>query len=136
MANPCIKCGDCQVVCPVDLKPQFLHAAINAENWVQIESLNLEACLFCNACTAACPSEIKLNEQFKRASLELKQFKAKQQKSIQSKIRFEARDARLARKTRLQDAIRVEKLQKASIEDKQAAIAAALARANRKYQDA
>lgn len=136
MANPCIKCGDCQVVCPVNLKPQFLHAAVNAQNWSTVEALDLDTCLLCNACTAACPSEIKLNDQFRWATHELKAHQEKQQKAALSKKRFEAKESRLARKLRLQESQRQEKLLKASLEDKKAAIAAALARVQGKYQDA
>lgn len=136
MSKPCIRCGDCEVVCPVLLKPQLLHATINAQQWDKVEQLNLDACLFCNACTAACPSEIQLNTQFQTADITIKQLKEQARKSKIAQTRFEAKSTRVLRKENLQATLRAEKLLKASVQDKQAAIAAALERANRKYEDA
>lgn len=136
MSKPCIRCGDCQVVCPVQLNPQFLHESIHAEQWERTQALNLNACLFCNACSAACPSEIKLNTQFRLADQHIKSMNEKKLKSLEAKQRFEAKASRIQRKKRLQEAQRIEKLAKATQEDKQAAIAAALARVQRKFQDA
>lgn len=127
MANPCIRCSQCETVCPVDLKPQFLHASIHAKDWDKLDFLKLDACLFCQACTTACPSEIPLRDQFLEAQQQLSAVKKQRQNSLQSKQRFEAHEARLTRK---------KQLQKIKIEDKQSAIQAALARAQWKYEDA
>lgn len=132
----CIRCSQCEMVCPVALKPQFLHAAINAQTWDRVDELQIEACLICNACTTACPSQINLRNQFLDAQTTLKDLKAKQEASSRAKIRFEAREARLIRKKELQTAQRIAKLKEVALDEKKAAIKAALARAKWKYEDA
>lgn len=129
MANPCIRCTQCETVCPVDLQPQFLHASIEAKAWDKVQALNLDACLFCSACTMACPSEIPLRDQLIDASQQIKNLTLMRQDSLRSKQRFESRQARLARKNQLHAAQKLVKT------DPQAAIAAALARAQWKYED-
>jgi Na+-translocating ferredoxin:NAD+ oxidoreductase subunit C len=115
MADPCIRCGHCAVVCPVDLQPQFLHASINAKAWERTEDLKLDACLFCHACTAACPSQINLREQFTEAALVVQELATQRLKSQAAKRRFEAREARLLKNKQLQEKLRAEKLKNLGI---------------------
>lgn len=127
MAEPCIRCGQCEIVCPVNLKPQFLHASSNNSDWDTVQVLNIDACLFCHACTVACPSQIPLRDQFINAAEQVKVHHEKRQASLQAKKRFEAREARLLSK---------KELKQKPLDEKQAAIQAALARAQWKYEDA
>jgi electron transport complex protein RnfC len=115
MADPCIRCGHCAVVCPVDLQPQFLHATINAKAWERAEHLKIDACLLCNACTAACPSQINLRDQFADAAVLVKDLAVKRLNSLASKQRFEAREARLVKNKQLQEKLRAEKLKNIGI---------------------
>lgn len=108
--KPCIRCSDCALVCPVNLQPQFLHASIHAKAWDKAEFLHIEACLLCNACTAACPSEINLREQFEAAQLLINDQRLQREKSQQAKMRFEAKQLRLEKNKILQEKLRAEKL--------------------------
>jgi electron transport complex protein RnfC len=118
----------------VDLQPQLLHAHIHAKAWEKVEALNLDACLFCHACTAVCPSAIPLNDEFRAGAAAVEAQKQQREEAKVAQSRFEARERRLQRKQALQEAQREEKLKIQSMEAKQAAIQAALERAQRKFE--
>lgn len=136
MIFPCIRCGLCETVCPVGLQPQFLHAASAAEDWSRVERLNLDSCLFCQACTAACPSQIPLQTQFIEANKEIQALRLKEVNHLQNRLRFEAKEARKLRVQQLQEEARLAKLKVLAKDEKQAAIEAALARVQWKFEDA
>lgn len=94
---PCIRCGDCVQVCPQELLPQQLFWYIQGEQWEKTRSHHVSDCIECGACAYVCPSEIKLVDYYRYAKAELRYLDYKQGQSEQSKARFEAREARMAR---------------------------------------
>jgi electron transport complex protein RnfC len=68
---PCIRCGDCAMVCPSRLLPQELLVAAATSDHDALATLGLQDCIECGCCDVACPSHIMLTERFrvaKRAS--------------------------------------------------------------------
>ncbi|MCW8878921.1 MAG: electron transport complex subunit RsxC [Kangiellaceae bacterium] len=138
----CIRCSECQVVCPADLLPQQLYWFSKSEQWEGLEKQDLFDCIECGACAYVCPSEIPLVHYFRFGKSEIKKIKMAQVKSEKAKQRFDFRETRLARAK----AERAEKHRKAAEarkkaaseksadakENKQAAINEALARVKQK----
>lgn len=62
--RPCIGCGNCEEVCPVDLLPQVIHRYLYRDAIDEAEAAGLPRCLLCGLCTFVCPSKIELQRQF------------------------------------------------------------------------
>ncbi len=71
LERPCIKCGRCLDVCPMELNPSTL--SVNAENqdWGRMKSLGVLNCIECGCCNYICPSKRSLVEAFKIAKKEI-----------------------------------------------------------------
>ncbi|MCK5674681.1 MAG: 4Fe-4S dicluster domain-containing protein [Spirochaetales bacterium] len=65
--RPCIACGKCQEICPVDLIPQIIHRYLYADNIDNAQKMGLDICIDCNLCTFVCPSKIELGVEFAEA---------------------------------------------------------------------
>ena len=65
--RPCIACGLCESVCPVDLMPQVLHRYLYSDAIDNVEATGIDRCIDCGLCTYVCPSKIDLTHQFKTA---------------------------------------------------------------------
>ena len=65
--RPCIACGKCQEICPVDLLPQIIHRYLYADNIDNAQKMGLDRCIDCNLCTFICPSKIELGVEFAEA---------------------------------------------------------------------
>ncbi|WP_018691830.1 electron transport complex subunit RsxC [Algicola sagamiensis] len=107
---PCIRCGECAIVCPATLLPQQLQWYAKAKDYEKLESYNLADCIECGACSYVCPSDIPLVQYYRVAKAEIKTQQQEKQKAEQAKLRFEARKARLERDKQE----RLEKQRKAS----------------------
>jgi electron transport complex protein RnfC len=64
---PCIRCGDCAMVCPSRLLPQDLLVAATASDYGALATLGLQDCIECGCCDVICPSQIMLTERFRVA---------------------------------------------------------------------
>jgi len=95
--SACIRCGECESVCPVSLLPQQLFWFSQSEQWEQLENQDLFDCIECGACTYVCPSIIPLVGYYRYAKSEIKYLDAKNKKSELAKKRFENRENRLAK---------------------------------------
>jgi Na+-transporting NADH:ubiquinone oxidoreductase subunit A len=62
--RPCIACGLCEKVCPVDLMPQIIHRYLYREAFDEAMAAGLDLCIDCGLCTYVCPSKIELQRQF------------------------------------------------------------------------
>lgn len=141
-AQPCIRCGMCAEVCPMELLPQQLFWFSQAKEFEKAEQHNLFDCIECGACSYVCPSTIPLVQFYRYAKGEVRQQREDQLKSDRARERFEARQARLEREQAEKEAkrkARAEAAAKAQAEKKaqqevapkasaSAAVQAALAR--------
>ena len=63
---PCILCGSCFDVCPLNLHPSGMADRIKDKHYSPALAAQLGECFLCGACSAVCPSEIPLVQYFQR----------------------------------------------------------------------
>lgn len=59
--SPCINCGRCIKVCPVNLMPVLINRAYYQNDFEEMKRLNVQACIGCGCCSYVCPSKRMLN---------------------------------------------------------------------------
>lgn len=96
-AQACIRCGMCAEACPASLLPQQLFWFAQGQEFEKAEQHNLFDCIECGACSYVCPSHIPLVQYYRASKAEVIQIRADNEKSEHSRVRFEARQERLAR---------------------------------------
>ncbi|MEE8440380.1 MAG: 4Fe-4S dicluster domain-containing protein [Spirochaetia bacterium] len=69
--RPCIACGACEVVCPVQLLPQVMHRYLYNDRIDDADRVGLMHCIDCRLCTYVCPSKIDLQHEFTEARTQL-----------------------------------------------------------------
>ncbi|MFL6619249.1 MAG: electron transport complex subunit RsxC [Povalibacter sp.] len=106
---PCIRCGNCSVVCPAYLLPQQLHWHALAADVAALEQLGLMDCIECGCCDYVCPSQIPLVERFREAKPAVVSRIVARHDATMSRERFESRQHRL---------MRLEQEQRARLEEK------------------
>lgn len=99
-AMPCIRCGSCAVVCPMNLLPQQLYWHARGKAFDKLDHHNLADCIECGCCAVACPSKIPLVHYFRFAKTEKKAFEAQAVFADQSRVRMQLREARIAQRER------------------------------------
>jgi electron transport complex protein RnfC len=63
----CIKCGECNDICPAGILPQNIMDAELRNVNARIVELNTHECVECGLCTYVCPSKINVLEWVRRA---------------------------------------------------------------------
>lgn len=122
-AQPCIRCGDCASACPLMLQPQQLYFYAKSQNHPQLFNQNLFDCIECGACAYVCPSAIPLVQYYRAAKDEIRHQRLRTEKSEQSRLRFEQRQARLELAAAEKESRRKANREKARLlKEKQAAI--------------
>lgn len=94
-ALPCIRCGECEQVCPSNLLPQQLLFFAMGEQHDQLKAYNLSDCIECGACAYVCPSKIPLVQYYRAAKADIRQHEQKLAKAEHAKQRYELRQERL-----------------------------------------
>lgn len=112
--QPCIRCGQCAEVCPMELLPQQLFWYSKAGEFEKAEHLNLFDCIECGACSYVCPSSIPLVQYYRFAKGEIRTQRAEQLKADRARERFEARQARLEREQQEKEQRRKERAKAAA----------------------
>ena len=95
-AQACIRCGMCAQACPASLLPQQMFWFAQGKEFEKLENHNLFDCIECGACSWVCPSNIPLVQYYRASKAEILQLRRDNEKSEQARIRFEARQERLA----------------------------------------
>ncbi|MBR3396355.1 MAG: electron transport complex subunit RsxC [Lachnospiraceae bacterium] len=63
--QPCIKCGRCADVCPMELSPLYFSKFADGENWMGMKEYNVMDCIECRCCEYICSSKIPLVTKIK-----------------------------------------------------------------------
>jgi electron transport complex protein RnfC len=58
--GPCLNCGKCVDVCPVNLLPTKIARAVKFDKIEDAQSLHIEDCMECGSCTYKCPAHIPI----------------------------------------------------------------------------
>ena len=73
--QPCIKCGRCVDVCPMELKPLYFAKYADTENWEGMKAENVMDCLECRCCEYICSSKIPLVTKIKAGKMAIREMK-------------------------------------------------------------
>lgn len=95
--QPCIRCGECDKACPVDLLPQQLLWFSQSDQWENLENQGLFDCIECGACAYVCPSEIPLVQYYRYGKSTVKQIHHKNAVADKAKQRFDFKEMRIKR---------------------------------------
>ena len=63
--QPCIKCGRCVDVCPMELSPLYFVKYAKEENWQGMKDMNIMDCVECRCCQYICSSKIPIINSIK-----------------------------------------------------------------------
>jgi len=100
---PCIRCGDCAAVCPVQLLPQQIFWYACADNERKMRAYGLTDCIECGCCDLVCPSHIPLTFDFRMAKARILELADEKSRAERARRRFEARTERLDREQQERD---------------------------------
>ncbi len=89
----CIRCGECEDVCPKDLLPQSLYWY--REDNQALEALDLDHCIECRQCDRACPSDIPLTTHFQAARSRIAARQNREAQAHHAEKRYLARELRI-----------------------------------------
>ena len=140
---PCIRCGECAQVCPVDLQPFEMYWFSRAKIFGKAQEYHLFDCIECGCCAYVCPSQIPLVDYYRFAKSEIWAHEREKSAADEARERYEfrlLRDEREQQEKAVRLAARAaamhEKLEQqaatatvAAEDPKKALIAAAIARA-------
>jgi len=100
---PCIRCGECAEVCPIQLLPQQLFWYACADDETKIRSYGLTDCIECGCCDLVCPSHIPLTFDFRMAKARILEMADEKARAERARLRFEARNERLQKEQLARD---------------------------------
>lgn len=104
MQMPCIRCGECMDVCPVNLLPQQMYWYSQAHEFDKVEKLQVFDCIECGCCSYVCPSHIPLVQYYRHAKSEIKAIHAEEKAVELAKQRHEFKLARIEREKQEREA--------------------------------
>lgn len=94
---PCIRCGECAAVCPVQLLPQQLFWYACADDEKHLRSYGLTDCIECGCCDLVCPSHIPLTADFRIAKGRIQELADEKARAERARRRYEERRERQQR---------------------------------------
>jgi electron transport complex protein RnfC len=100
---PCIRCGDCAAVCPVQLLPQQIFWYACADDERKMRDYGLTDCIECGCCDLVCPSHIPLTFDFRMAKARIRELADEKARAERARRRFEARSERLDKEQQARD---------------------------------
>ena len=131
---PCIRCGDCAAVCPVQLLPQQLFWYACADDEQKMREFGLTDCIECGCCDLVCPSHIPLTADFRVAKGRIRELADEKARAARARQRFEARNSRLEQEQAERDS-ELERQKSTARKAGPAAIAEILKRKQQKAED-
>jgi electron transport complex protein RnfC len=75
---PCISCGRCVGVCPMNLMPNELSQFLEAEDYETAEEYNVMDCIECGCCSFECPAHRPLVQHMRRGKAQVMLNRRKQ----------------------------------------------------------
>lgn len=102
--RPCIRCGDCAAVCPIQLLPQQLFWYSCADDEKKLRLHGLTDCIECGCCDLVCPSHIPLTAEFRVAKARIREQADEKARAERARSRFEARNQRIESEQRQREA--------------------------------
>ncbi|MEX2123951.1 MAG: electron transport complex subunit RsxC [Woeseia sp.] len=101
--RPCIRCGECAVVCPVVLQPQELYWFACADDEAKLRAHGLIDCIECACCDLVCPSHIPLMASFRQAKARIRELADEKARAERARRRFESRTLRRELEEQMRD---------------------------------
>ncbi|HEV2608075.1 MAG TPA: 4Fe-4S dicluster domain-containing protein [Xanthomonadaceae bacterium] len=124
--QPCIRCGDCATVCPVELHPQRLLVQLRDWHLRAAENDGAMNCTECGRCDAVCPSRIPLLQRYREAKQLIRDATIRREVAMAARARYRERQLRLGRDEEQRAERHAERTADSTSSD---AVAAAIARA-------
>jgi electron transport complex protein RnfC len=69
--TPCVRCGRCRDVCPMNRVPTKIALAAKAHDWELARRYHITACIECGCCGYVCPASIPLVQLIRTGKAEL-----------------------------------------------------------------
>ena len=123
--QPCIRCGACANVCPINLLPQQLYWYAKAKDFKKAQEYHLFDCIDCGCCAYVCPSHIPLVSYYRYAKAEIRAGGRDRKKAEIAKKRHEFRTFRIER-DKAEKKARLKEIKANSEASRKAAIKAAV----------
>ncbi|NQU38748.1 MAG: electron transport complex subunit RsxC [Lentisphaerae bacterium] len=77
-SQPCVSCGRCVGVCPMNLMPNELSQFLEAEDYEAAEAYNVMDCMECGCCAFECPAHRPLVQHMRRGKAQVMLNRRKQ----------------------------------------------------------
>ncbi|MBF0626929.1 MAG: electron transport complex subunit RsxC [Magnetococcales bacterium] len=93
--QPCIRCGNCLEVCPVELTPCEIVWRAKHDLIDQLPEVHVKDCIECGSCAYACPANIPLVHYIRYGKMAVAAKRNEKEKTEMTRLRNQAKLARL-----------------------------------------